>query len=609
MDYKKTHIRILTRDSFLAMAQTIQVSDYLMKKGVNVSIKALKTSGDIKLDAPLYQVAKELPGDQKSNDGKAFFTKELEDGLLNNQGDLAVHSLKDLPTKLPEGLMFASAIMPVETTDTIVTLKKIPEDPVDQADYLNSIIIGTSSLRRIAGLKRWLPDCRLVSIRGNLVTRFEKLLQNSTADALLLATAGIKRLYSFYKFWEKNHNDWKTLLDGATYDKVSSDYNRLVSIFKNELYFYELSPEIFPPAVSQGVLGTEIRSADYKNLSGLFDTDEILQKKIQLERKLLSGLEAGCHIPYGNHITSIMANKVNYYKINIFYARNFNPELETNEKNSFAYFGAERCVPDNYHDTNIVTLINEIKGSQYPVNLCGLNNQSFVDFLISRGFTVNHLPLIKISSNPVAPQLNDEYDIGIVVSKNSVDYFPEKMPKIGKWISVGSKTAVYLKKQKNINIIETPLISDGMSSARLAMELTNGQPSSVIWFGALNGNQNGIDLLKENKYRITVYEGYKTESVDCPPELTKDTNFLEQTSWWVFTSPSSARSYFEQNLYRKQHLISVIGNTTAEIFFNEGITPYHIATKSDLMVMASEISGINNQSTWKTKQWSLTNER
>jgi hydroxymethylbilane synthase len=608
-------IRILTRDSFLALAQTIQVTDYLMKKGFQVEIKALKTSGDIKLDAPLYQIAGDMAKDQATNsaaakEGKAFFTKELEDGLLKNEGDLAVHSLKDLPTQLPDGLVFSSAIMPVECTDTLVTLEKLPDDApenmIKQMRHINSLLIGTSSLRRIAALQRWVPDAEISSVRGNLVTRLEKLLNRSGMNALVLATAGLKRLYSFYKLWEEKRQTWVTLLDKSITDRIDTDFKRLTAIFNNtqKLYFYEIDPEAFPPAVSQGVLGVETRSADQNTLSKLFATDESLDLRIRLERQLLSQLEAGCHIPYGNYVQLANSGNSRYFQISTFYARNYIPN---NNKTDIDGFAGERLLSLNYNQNQIETLIDEIKGRRYPVVFCGLKNDEFCNYLENQNFSTYQIPLIKIEAGLASPELLDKYDVAVVVSKNSVDHFPEKLPEIDQWVGVGEKTGEYLRSKRNVINMTIPEISDGLSSAKSVQELTQNKPSNVVWFGALNGKQDGIELLKRKGYHVTVYEGYQTvfEEFKLPDDESQMETFLDKTAWWVFTSPSSARSYLEQKLHRSRHLISVIGKTTAEVFFTNGIIPYHISGKSDVLNMAEEIGGINRQKKWKTKQWSF----
>jgi|GEM_PF-65510 len=621
-------IRILTRDSFLALAQTIQVSDYLMKKGFKIEIKALKTSGDVKLDAPLYQIAQQAdpsnPDAANSKEGKAFFTKELEDGLLRNEGDLAVHSLKDLPTQLPEGLVFSSAIMPVECSDTIVTLDRLPENPAEQIRRLNALTVGTSSLRRIALLKRWLPEAKLSPVRGNLVTRLEKLLNRSEMDSLILATAGLKRLYAFYKLWEQKRDTWAELLDAAITERIDTDYRRLTHIFGQELFFYEMDPGVFPPAVSQGVLGVETRAADLEKLSKLFDTDKGLDNRIGLERKLLSQLEAGCHIPYGNHVQlkNLAGDTPACFGISTFYARNYDPAQNSDVKDGeVEFFTGERYFSSAYDQERVRTLVAEIKGQKYPVVFCGLKNEAFGQYLQKQNFITHFVPLIGVEANSLAPQLPKTCDVAVVVSKNSIDHFPETLPEAGHWVCVGEKTAEYLKANRGISNVKVPAVSDGLSSAKEVVKLTGGKPSRVTWFGAQNGKKDGIDFLRNQGYEVTVYEGYQSvprkfvlpESVshnaghaNAPGHANaKEENFIENQAWWVFTSPSSAQSYLDQNLHRSRHLVSVIGNSTAGVFLSRGIVPYHIAGKSDVLVMAEEIAGSVSQKTWKTTQWSL----
>ncbi|MDH4199828.1 MAG: uroporphyrinogen-III synthase [Spirochaetia bacterium] len=597
-------LRILTRDSFLAMAQTIQVSEFLINKGFDVQVKALKTAGDVKLDVPLYQISAENPS-SAAKEGKAYFTKELEDGLLSGEGDLAVHSLKDLPTQLPQGLSFAGAIMPVETTDTLVAMEQLPTDAGEQKRKLNSMNIGSSSLRRIALVKKWLPQACSVSVRGNLVTRLEKLQSGKNIQSLILATAGLKRLHSFYIYWGENRKIWERKLDHSIIEKMDTDHQRLKKIFQTKMYFYELDAKMFLPAVSQGVLGLESRDRDIQSIADLFGVKNEagdLAGRIRLERNLLSNLEAGCHIPYGNFVEIQKYAESSYFKIFSFFARSFNPE----ENKPVSCTNIVRQLPHNYADFHTAILVRELKGERFPVVLCGLENKAFINSLETAGFSARHIPLIESSPVKQETKLNKKYSVAIVTSKNCVDFFPDRVPEIDRWIAVGDKTAEYIRSHTKIKNILVPELGDGVSAAKLAISQLQNQ-NDILWFGALNGKKDGIDYLIKQGMNVSVYNGYETTQLkfSVPETDTNAKNFLDKISWWVFTSPSSAKSYLEQKLHRSVHLVSAIGNSTAEVFFENGIVPYHISAKSDLEVLAQGIMGVDNLTAWKTTEWSI----
>src|SRR5688572_19194303 len=173
-------IRIASRGSALALWQTNHVKGLLeaAHPGITVEIVIIKTTGDQILNSPLSVIG-----------GKGVFTKELEESLLANETDIAVHSLKDLPTTLPDGLQITAILQRASVEDaflsnsTGMTIESLPRGAT----------VATGSLRRKAQLLALRPDLNIVDIRGNVPTRIEKL-RNSTWSGMLLASAGIERL-------------------------------------------------------------------------------------------------------------------------------------------------------------------------------------------------------------------------------------------------------------------------------------------------------------------------------------------------------------------------------------------------------------------------------
>ena len=248
----KNKFIIGSRGSELALWQANFIKGELEKNNDNISveIKIIKTKGDKITDVALSKI-----GD------KSLFTKELENELLENNIDIAVHSLKDLQTQIPKGLKLAAVTKRHPVDDVLiakeknVTLKKIRQNGV----------VATGSLRRRSQLLNLRPDINVVELRGNVPTRIGKFLE-SDWDAIILARAGVERLGL-----EKNISSF---------------------ISKNEIL----------PAVGQGALGIEIRESDKDTaaiLKSVHDQETLFA--VLAERSLLRTLEGGCQVPIGTY--------------------------------------------------------------------------------------------------------------------------------------------------------------------------------------------------------------------------------------------------------------------------------------------------------------------
>ena len=236
---------IASRGSQLALWQARWVAGQLAARGHECRIEIIKTTGDKITDVPLAKVGT-----------KGLFTKEIEEALLDGSADLAVHSLKDLPTELPAGLVLA-VVPPREDPRDAVVGKRL-------ADLPSGAKVGTSSLRRAAQLRKLRPDVVVESVRGNLDTRLRKL-DEGRYDAILLAAAGLKRL------------GWG---------------DRIAEI---------LEPDIMCPAVGQGALAIETRAsgAGFDACAAL--DDSATHSAVAAERGVLGALGGGCQVPIGSH--------------------------------------------------------------------------------------------------------------------------------------------------------------------------------------------------------------------------------------------------------------------------------------------------------------------
>jgi len=245
-------LRIGSRGSQLALWQAKHVAALLRARGYEVEIEIIHTTGDKITDVPLAQVG------AKGGLGKGIFTKEIEEALAAGRVDLAVHSLKDLPTELPPGFEIAAITERQDPRDAFCSrlYSKIEDLPQNAR-------VGTSSLRRQAQLKAIRPDLDIHPLRGNVDTRLGKLEQGEY-DAIILASAGLKRLG------------------------------------KTELTRQIIPAEIMCPAAGQGALGIEIREGDLITRERLaFLNDAAARAATTCERALLNRLGGGCQVPIG----------------------------------------------------------------------------------------------------------------------------------------------------------------------------------------------------------------------------------------------------------------------------------------------------------------------
>ncbi|MDA0712076.1 MAG: hydroxymethylbilane synthase [bacterium] len=242
-------IKIGSRGSQLALWQANWARECLSEKfsDARIEIVVIKTQGDHQSEVPLAQMG-----------GKEVWTKEIESALLDRQIDLAVHSLKDLPTTLPEGLILGAVSKRVDVRDALISLNGLVF-----GELPNRARVATSSLRRQAQLLHERPDLRIESIRGNVDTRLRKL-ETEGFDAIILAAAGLLRL--------------------GLGDRITEF----------------LDPAMCVPAPGQAALGIEIRKGDDRVCAYVeVLNDAEARRDVCAEREMLSALAGGCRVPIG----------------------------------------------------------------------------------------------------------------------------------------------------------------------------------------------------------------------------------------------------------------------------------------------------------------------
>lgn len=251
----KRKIVIATRGSKLALWQAEWIKSQLKEidPEFEIELNKIKTTGDKILDVPLAQVG-----------GKGLFVKEIEEAMLRGEADLAVHSMKDVPTELPEGLHLSTITKREDPRDAFITAISDQQSAVSIKSFQDlpqGANVGTSSLRRICQLLNKRPDLKIAQLRGNVDTRLRKL-DEGEFDAIILATAGVKRLGHEARITEK------------------------------------LPVDISLPAIGQGAVGIECRKDD-EFINGLLKKldHEETSVCVRAERAFLKKLEGGCQVP------------------------------------------------------------------------------------------------------------------------------------------------------------------------------------------------------------------------------------------------------------------------------------------------------------------------
>ena len=278
-------IKIGTRGSKLALWQAEFVAEKLREKNFEVELVKIQTTGDKILDAPLAKIG-----------GKGLFTKEIENQLAGKKIDLAVHSLKDVPTELPQNFKIAAITKRAEPFDAFVSEKFSALETLPK-----NAVIGTSSLRRGAQILKLRPDLKIKNLRGNVETRLNKLSAGEF-DAIILAQAGLERL----------------------------GYSSKIKQILTEII----------PAAGQGALAIEIRADDLQTFDAIkFLNDAETCTAIKIERDFLKTVEGSCQIPVGI-FAQVEGNKISARAIiSSIDGKNFVEDFKTDSIENLADFG------------------------------------------------------------------------------------------------------------------------------------------------------------------------------------------------------------------------------------------------------------------------------
>ncbi len=515
-------IIIGSRGSDLALWQANHVLRKVQKLGLDAELKIITTQGD---------AIQNLSFDKL--EGKGFFTKEIEDALLNKEIDLAVHSHKDLPTTSPAGLKIAAVSEREDAAELIVIRRECVENGQKFSIKLNGVV-GTSSARRKSQLLAFRNDVSIEDLRGNVPTRIQKL-RDKKYDAIMLAAAGVERL----------------------------------RIDLSEFKVVRVDPKEFIPSPAQGVLGLQIREDDHELFEQINKLNsEKVEDIIGIERKVLNLFDGGCQLPLGVYCIK----EENKFKVWTSKAEAWNTMPKRLYFESFSDAGfAER----------IVDKLNSIKGCSVLITRDLKDNSFFKNVLEGNGYSVNGISFIEIktiSFTEVTPT-----DWVFFASGNAVDNFfkqsPELKPKT-KFGVIGKSTELELKKHNRNaafvgNISDTKVV--GKKFAKAVGEETVLFPQAKG--GLRTIQQQFADATK--LHDLVVYETVKKENASMP-----------EVDILVFTSPSNVESYFEKGIIKENQKVIAIGKSTEKKLREKGVENCVLPISFDEAGLAEAVFGI-----------------
>ncbi len=519
-----------TRGSMLALWQANFIKDRLAEIGITAELKIIKTQGDIIQHLRLDKL-----------EGKGFFTKELEEELLNGTIDLAVHSHKDLPTVNPPGLIIAAVSEREDPSELLI----IHKDCVDIKKRLSlkfNATVGTSSNRRKAQLTAVRQDLEFTDLRGNLQTRIQKL-RDEDYDAIVLAKAGV--------------------------DRVEMD----LSDFHVEV----IPPVEIIPAPAQGVLAVQIRESDrelFQALQPLNDTE--VAQTIAVERKVLNLFDAGCHAPLGCYCRKTADGYESWTSI-AKTSEDFPDRLYLKGKNTeemaqaiFKKYAEDRKLPSS------VFISRDVDENSYLYKSLAKHNIQF-----DARSLIKIYPII----NKLDPFILKHVDWIFFTSKNGIENFFKLEPRLSKKTKiavVGRGSEETLRQFDRVADFSGEAL--GVNMDQIAKE-----------FAALaDGKTVLIPRAKESLETIQKALTEATKVINMPVYETVLEENISKTNAdvLIFTSPSNVEAYFADNLLDPDQKVICIGHSTGAKFDEMGI-PYTLPYSPDEIGLAEAVFGLD----------------
>ena len=511
-----------SRGSDLALWQAHFTRSQLESLGFEVQINIIKTKGDQIQHLSFDKI-----------EGKGFFTKELEEALLSNEIDLAVHSHKDLPTTSPEGLTIAGVSYREDCSESLL----IKPDAIDHSQELGLKLnakVGTSSFRRKTQLLSIRPDLEIIDLRGNVPTRVQKLIDGQY-DAIVLASAGLNRL----------------------------------ELDLGDLHREILSPHFFIPAPAQGVLAFQIRENDeeMKNIVAHINHPDVAET-IFAERKVLNRLDGGCLLPLGVYCEK----STNGYQLwaslqpldgrpfRRIFLRGENPEQ----------LADEALIALNRFEKRKVFISREPELSDVLIR--NLKNYGFdVD-----AFSPITFEAIEIRHIPFA-------DWVFFNSPRAVYFFYSQEGMLAaqtKVAALGSGTLAALKEYG----IHPEFVGNDEDPTIVGAQFLELAKNKTIIFPCAEKSLRSVQMQLENN--ATVYDIPTYRTIEKEIDSTIDADI------WIITSPSSVNA-LKRQIQQSKAIFVAMGQSTAGALKNIGIMDVHIAPFTSMQALSDIVCGIN----------------
>lgn len=519
-----------TRGSELALWQANYVKDRLAEIGVDAELKVIKTQGDIVQHLRLDKL-----------EGKGFFTKELEEELLNGGIDLAVHSHKDLPTVHPPGLTVA-AVTAREDPSELLIIHKDCVDPKKRLVLKHNAVVGTSSNRRKAQLLAMRPDLEFDDLRGNVLSRIEKL-RDENFDAIMLAKAGITR----------------------------------INVDLSDFHVEELPPVEIIPAPAQGVLAVQIRENDTQ-LSDVLQSinDDAVADTIAVERKVLNLFEAGCHAPLGCYCRK-QGNLYEVWTSNADDSETFPDRLYLAAESTAGL--AERIAQKFNKDRKLpghVFITRDVSETSY-----------FHRAMAKHRIKVEGRSLIRIFPmiNKLDPYILKYVDWVFFASKNGIENFFKLKPRLSKrtkFAVIGRGSEEMLRQFGHTPAFSGELL--GINMEEIADEFAKIADGTTVLI------PRAKDSLETIQKSLTA----NTKVINLPVYQTRiDTNVSKSNAdVLIFTSPSNVEAYFADNLVDPGQQIICIGRSTGRKIEELGLS-YTLPYSPDEIGLAEAVFGLD----------------
>lgn len=519
-------LKIATRGSDLALWQANYIAAKLNSIGLKTELNIIKTQGDKIQHLSLEKL-----------EGKGFFTKEIEDALLNHEADIAVHSHKDLPTESHPDLMIA-AVSDREDPSELLLIRKESVDAKQKFSLKKNAVTGTSSSRRKSQLLAFRKDLELKDLRGNVPTRIDKL-RKGDYDAILIASAGVERL----------------------------------GLDISDLHAEKLNPKEFIPAPAQGVLAIQIRKGEkdlYQKLQAIHKSDIALQ--VGIERKVLNLFQGGCQMPVGAYCEYDEDKEVYKTWISKAVAWDQLPVgIYAESKNTEGL--AEK----------IVAKINSVRPCSVFITRNLKADDYFHRILGHHGYAVEGKSLIEMKPMPV--RSIPVTDWIFFSSKHAVKFFFLQKPDIGnqKFGCIGKATAEAIRKYGRRADFIGYSTDTKMTGKQFASRVGDGTVLFPMAKESMRSVQNGF-VKREQTIDLVVYETLKT---DVQIETSGIDIFL-------FTSPSNVDAFFEKNKLPTSKKVIAMGDATASALKKYGVFHPLLPDAFDDVALTRAVFGISS---------------